>query len=145
MKTDDSKSPGALRFGPSADISKAYIVALFDPDTGAVIKRHSVVVMKGGKDRGVENAIAAAFASTKAFYARIAGDEVAIRKMKASGQTLFPIENLKAAVSEDHNLLEADLAIDPKTGQLVEVRDERDTARHVPKKQKPGKTAAHRI
>lgn len=118
-------SPGRKnKFGRSSELSQLYIVALYEPETGEVLLRHSVAVVTGGKEISEGSAVEAAYARARAFYERIEKDSVQMKKYATIGKELFPLDRLKVAVSNNPEHLDMELRVDPKSGKLVEASDE---------------------
>jgi hypothetical protein len=119
-KPESSSSKILVVAGRSIELTQLHIVALYDPESGAVLHRHSVAVVKGGQDVSEDEAVRDTLARAKAFHARLEQDPVEIKKMATRGQSLFPIDKLKVAVSNNPQHLEMELEVDPKSGDLVE-------------------------
>lgn len=115
--------------GRATELAQLHIVALYDPESGTVISRHSVAVLKGGKEIAEEDAIKATLARAKAFYDRVENDAVQMKKYSAAGKTLFPLDKLKVAVSNDPTHIGVGLRVDPKSGKVIAIEDDEETDR----------------
>lgn len=98
--------------------AKTYTIGFYDRLTGIIIKQHSIKIPPGRRDRGVDYLVAAVFADLQAAYERLENDPAALVRLRANGETLFPLKQLKVAISTDPALLDADLAIDLTTGKF---------------------------
>ena len=112
--------------GRGMELAQLHIVALYDPESGTVISRHSVAVLKGGKEVSEEAAVETTLARAKAFYERIGNDEVRMKKYSNAGKTLFPLDKLKIAVSNDPSHMGVGLRVDPKSGKVIAIEDDEE-------------------
>jgi hypothetical protein len=118
--------------GRGMELAQLHIVALYDPESGAVVSRHSVAVLKGGNEVSEGAAVEAARARAKAFYARLENDAAQMKKYAAAGQTLFPFDKLKVAVSHDPAHMGAGLRVDLRSGKLIAIEEDREETNRKP-------------
>lgn len=108
----------SLKAGPAGiPIEKVMIVALYAPDNGQVLHRHTVKVLKGGQDISADAATKTAFNNVTTQYKQMEADTAFQAYLKKSGKRLLPIAKMKARVIDDPALADELFRINPKTGE----------------------------